>query len=173
MPTDKIYTHDKFAYRQGKVAFPAPESLFISNNNYDAGPQFLRPTSAVTFGNPKKSSFPLGAWITPFGSDKVHKVRVNSPLRCTRCKAYVNGYFRFDGSKTNAQCNICGINFAIDTATVDNNNMNSTQIATEGVIDFVVKDKIFFKKRTDLIKIIIVLEINNFMIESGSFATII
>ncbi len=29
------------------------------------------------------------------------------------------------------------------------------------------------KKRTDLIKIIIALEINSFMIESGAFATII
>lgn len=65
---DKIYTHDKFSYKQKRLAFPPPESLFISNNNYDAPPEFIRPASAFMFGNPRKSSFPLGAWISPFGS---------------------------------------------------------------------------------------------------------
>jgi len=37
-------------------------------NNYDAGPQFIRPTSIIIHNTPKKSIFPLGAWITPFGS---------------------------------------------------------------------------------------------------------
>lgn len=165
--------HDKLGYKQGKAPFPAPESLFTSQNNYDAGPEFLRPTSALTFGNTRKSNFPLGVWVSPFGSDRVHKVHVNSPMRCTRCKAYVNGYFRFDGSKTSATCNICGINFGIDTSTVDPNNLFNAEIATEGVMDFVVKDKIFMKKRIDIVKIILTIEINNFMIESNAFSTII
>lgn len=76
----------------------------------------------------------------------------------------MNGYFRFDGTKTNAICNICGISFGIDQSVVDGGNLNSAEIATEGVMDFVVKDKIFMKKRTDVIKIILVIEINSFII---------
>lgn len=94
----------------------------------------------------------------------MHKVRVNSPLRCTRCKAYVNAYFRFDGTKTNVACNICGINFGVDHSHTDANNFNSTEIATEGVIDFVVKDSVFIKKRVDIVKIVMAFEINNFMV---------
>lgn len=36
--TDAIYRHDKQSFRKGLLAFPTPESLFISENNYDAGP---------------------------------------------------------------------------------------------------------------------------------------
>ncbi len=124
--TSVIQMQDKLGYRQGKASFPLPQSLFNCSSTYDASPLFIRTTSALVLGNPRKSSFPFGVWVTPFGSDQVHKVRVNSPVRCTRCKAYINGYFRFDGTKTNAVCNICGINFAIDTAHVDANNLNST-----------------------------------------------
>ena len=63
---------------------------------------------------PKKSIFPLGAWVTPLGSDLVHSIDVHSPLRCHRCKAYVNPYFQFDGSRKIATCNICGMKFQID-----------------------------------------------------------
>lgn len=109
----------------------------------------------------------------PFGSSKVPKVRVNTPLRCTRCRAYVNAYFKFDGTKTSSVCNICGINFQINSAQIDSSNINDTNIATEGVIDFVVKDKTFMKKRTDIVKILIAIEINNFLLESNAFTTII
>ena len=40
-------------------------------------------------------------------------------------------------------------------------------------MDFVVKDKIFMKKRTDLVKIILAIEISNFMIESQAFSTVL
>jgi len=109
----------------------------------------------------------------PFGSNKVHKVRVNTPLRCTRCRAYVNAYFKFDGAKTTAVCNICGINFQILSTQADNESIQNSEIATEGVIDFVVKDKSFMKKRTDIVKVLIAIEIHNFLIESNAFTTII
>lgn len=109
----------------------------------------------------------------PFGSNRVPKVRVNTPLRCTRCRAYVNAYFKFDGTKSSSICNICGINFQINTAQTDYNNISDTNVATEGVIDFVVTDKTFMKKRTDIVKILIAIEVNNFLLESNAFTTII
>lgn len=77
-------------------------------------------------GNPKKTQFPFGAWITPFGSEKVSTIRAKGPLRCARCKAYANAYFRFDGTKSSAVCNICGISFQIDNQNVDPANLNSS-----------------------------------------------
>ena len=124
IPTDAIYHHDKASFRKGMLAFPPPESLFLSQNNYDAGPDFLRPTSALMLGVPKKTNFPFGAWINPFGSDRVHSIRVKSPYRCGRCKAYINPYFKFNHNKTAALCNICGANSQIPT-NIDPNNLNN------------------------------------------------
>lgn len=126
----------------------------------------------MMLGNPKKTGFPFGALINPFGSDRVHTVRVKSPLRCRRCNAYVNPYFRLDGSKTSATCNICGTTCQV-AGTTDPANLNSHEIFTEGVIDFVVQDKIYLKKRLDLIKVIIAIEMGHFMSETESFSTII
>ena len=36
--TDKVYKHDKSSYRKNLPSFPPAESLFISENTYDAGP---------------------------------------------------------------------------------------------------------------------------------------
>lgn len=35
-----------------------------------------------------------------------------------------------------------------------------------------VRDKIFMKKRTDIVKILVVVEVNNWMMESNAFSTI-
>lgn len=49
-------------------------------------------------------------------------VNVQSPLRCHRCKAYVNPYFQFDGSRKLATCNICGMKFQVDE-NIDRKNL--------------------------------------------------
>jgi len=112
-PVNTIESYDKVGYKKGSLTYPAPESLFTFDNNYDASPLFIRPTSAILYNVPKKSIYPVGAWITPFGSDEVHVIDVNSPLRCHRCKAYINPYFKFDGSRRFVVCNICGMKFQI------------------------------------------------------------
>jgi hypothetical protein len=168
-----IYTHEKNSFRKNMLGFPPPESLFTSQNNYDAGPHFLRPTSALTLGNPKKTNFPLGVWVNPFGSDQVPKINVGSPLRCTRCHAYANCYFKFDGNKSSAICNICTMNFGIETGTIEKCNLNSTELTTEGVVDFVLQDRTSMKKNANVIKILLAVEINSFMIESNAFTTAI
>lgn len=170
--TDHIYQHDKVSYRKNMLGFPPADSLFSSDNNYDGGPEFIRPTSAMMMGNPKKRNFPYGAWIMPFGSDNVKEVKVDAPLRCSRCKAYINPYFRLDGTKSSAHCNICGIKFDIENG-MSNKNLNNTSLMTQGVIDFEVKDKMYIKKRLDIIKVVIAIEMGQFMYESGIFGNII
>jgi hypothetical protein len=77
-----------------------------------------------------------------------------------------------------ATCNICGMKFQIDE-NIDRKNMEATEVATKGVIDFVVKDK-FYRlnssnnlKRIDLVKIIICIELSQVTIELGIFNTVI
>lgn len=56
---------------------------------------------------------------------------------------------------------------------VDRKNLEATEIATKGVIDFVVKDKFYHLKRVDIVKIIICIELSQVMIELGIFNTVI
>lgn len=62
--------------------------------------------------------------------------------------------------------------FQIDE-NIDRQNLDATEIATKGVIDFVVKDKFYHLKRTDIVKIIVCIEFSQVMIELGVFNTVI
>jgi hypothetical protein len=108
---------------------------------------------------PRKNGLPIAVWITPFASDRVSVIEVKAPLRCSGCKAYVNPYFQFDGTRRAATCNLCGLRFPIEEG-IDKANLQSAEIATQSVIDFRVSEKIYFKKRTDIIKILALVELS-------------
>jgi hypothetical protein len=91
-------------------------------------------------------------------------VNVGYPLRCSRCHAYANCYFRFDGNKNTAICNICTMNFNIEQSAVEKCNINSSEVMTEGVVDYVIHDKSTLKKSPNLIKVIIAIEIHSFIV---------
>lgn len=78
----------------------------------------------------------------------------------------MNPHFRFDSTKGSAICNMCGTKFQIEE-TVDKTNINSSEIQTEGVIDFVVKEKKYVNKRTDIVKVVLAIETGLFIYESG------
>lgn len=96
---------------------------------------------------------------------------MNMPLRCQRCKAYINPYFKIDPSSKSAVCNICGVKFGIPETT-DKENMNRSEVAIEGVIDFEVTDKFYMRKRVDYVKVIIAIEMTLPMLETGLFGSI-
>ena len=54
-------------------------------------------------------------------------------------------------------CNICGIKFQIPE-TAEKENFNNNEVSTEGVIDFEVSDKFYMRKKRDVIKVIIAIE---------------
>lgn len=97
---------------------------------------------------------------------------MKSPLRCSACKAYVNPYFTYDGTRRAATCNLCKIRFPIEEGT-DKGNLQSAEVATQSIIDFRVSDKIYFKKRTDVIKVFILVEMSMNTLEMGVFASVL
>ena len=66
----------------------------------------------------------------------------------------MNPYFQFDGSRRSATCNLCGLRFGIDES-IDKSNVTSTEVATQRELDLRVSDKFDMKKRTEVIKVII------------------
>lgn len=57
--------------------------------------------------------------------------------------------------------------------TVDPQNINSTEVATQNVIDFKVTDKFFMKKRRDVLKLIVAVEVSMTFIELGLLINIL
>lgn len=56
---------------------------------------------------------------------------------------------------------------------MDRANVDSPEISSDMVIDFQVADKFYMKKRTDIIKIFVVIEVSMQSIELGIVATVI
>ena len=56
---------------------------------------------------------------------------------------------------------------------MDKVNSTSTEIATQSIIDFKVTDKFYMKKRIDIIKIVVLVELSMNMIELGIANTVI
>jgi protein transport protein SEC24 len=109
----------------------------------------------------------------PFGVDSptVPSVTVKTPLRCVRCKAYVNPYFKFDGTG-NITCNICGHRY-VSHEKIDQNILNSTDVYTSGVLDFKVSDPLYFKKDFSKVKILVLIEMTKNTIETGVFTSVL
>lgn len=170
-PTNTFTLHEKQNYRKGMMTLPPPESLYeVRDTQLD--PCFIRTTTTAVPSQPHKCGLPLGVWISPFANDRVHVVDVSAPLRCSRCKAYVNPYFQFDGARQSASCNLCGLRFNVDER-VDKENVNSTAIATQELFDFRVSDKFYYKKRTDVINLVLAIELSQSMMEIGAYSTVL
>lgn len=121
-----IPIHDRFSLKANTFSYPPADNLFTSNVNFDAGPNFLRVTSGVVSASAKKFTFPQSVWVMPLGSDSqaVPSITVKGPLRCTRCKAYVNPYFKIDATGS-VFCNICGYRYT-SSEKIDPTILNST-----------------------------------------------
>ena len=94
---------------------------------------------------PGKWHYPYGAWIMPFGSAKVPEVKVESPISCPRCKGYMNPCFQVFATNNNVSCNLCQTKFTIPTETSD--ILLNPTIASKGVVDLIVDDKKYHRKR--------------------------
>ena len=169
--TNSTVWFDKQAHRKGELSYPPPDSLFACKDT-DIDPKFLRTSTTVLSGPVLKSSMPIALWVTPFANDEVCVVELTAPLRCPRCKGYINPYFQFDGTRRSATCNLCGLRFQVDEA-IDKTNTTSTEVATQSILDFRVSDKFYIKKRTDLIKVIVMVEFSMPMMEHGIIGTVI
>ena len=52
-------------------------------------------------------------------------------------------------------------------------NTTNTEIATQEMFDFRVSDKFYYKKRTDVINIVVALELSQAMMELGVYSTVL
>ena len=171
-PTNVVPVYSKFALING-TSFPPADSLFSVNVNHDAGPNFLRVTTGILPMHPKKVILPFGAWVMPLGPDSqtVPSITVKAPLRCARCKAYVNAYFKIDATN-NIGCNLCGHRY-VSQDKIDPAILNSTELYTSGVLDFKVSAPVYFKKDYSKVKILLLVELTRMTIDTGIFESIV
>ena len=169
--TDVVKPFDRNSYKKGEPSYPPPQSLYTSKDT-ELDPKVIRTSCTALPVTPQKTSFPISLWITPFATEQVCTVDLSAPLRCNRCKAYVNAYFQYDGTRRSATCNLCGVRFGIDQA-VDKINLTAAEVSTQSILDFRVSDKFYMKKRIDIIKVVVLVELTMPMLEQGIFAMVI
>ena len=92
--TNTIPHYSRWELKPQGTSFPSADGLFVAESQFDASPEFVRPTSMCIGSQPNKWKFPLGGWFMPFGGEAVPSIRVTAPPRCVRCKAYLNAFFK-------------------------------------------------------------------------------
>ncbi|GLE02924.1 hypothetical protein PINS_up011788 [Pythium insidiosum] len=115
--TDRI----QYVARGHTVTMPPPAtSDFVCLDEGTCNPRFIRPTLnhvPTTKDVLKQCGLPLAAVICPLAELKEDELPIplvdfgpTGPLRCTRCRAYVNAYTRFIQGGKKFVCNICLLN---------------------------------------------------------------
>eukprot|EP00198_Chlamydomonas_reinhardtii_P000301 XP_001689636.1 COP-II coat subunit [Chlamydomonas reinhardtii] len=98
---------------------PAASSRFVVRDRGSCSPRYLRatlnhvPHSPELLGN---AAMPLALVVSPLalpdpGDDPIQIVDVteSGPVRCGRCKAYMNPWMRWTASGRSFTCNFCGL----------------------------------------------------------------
>lgn len=98
---------------------PSASSDYIVHDDGCCSPRFIRPTLnhiPATSELATQCGIPLAVIINPLApvheaEEPVYQVDFgeDGPIRCTRCKAYINSFVRFIQSGKKFVCNICGM----------------------------------------------------------------
>lgn len=97
---------------------PLASSVFKTIDEGNSTPRFIRSTLnnvPITEDILNKTKIPFGVVITPFadvgpGEEPIHVVDhgAEGPVRCRRCKAYINCHVTFVDGGRSFICNLCG-----------------------------------------------------------------
>ncbi|GLC37974.1 hypothetical protein PLESTF_000604900 [Pleodorina starrii] len=104
----------------GGHALPPPaSSRFVVRDRGSCSPRYLRSTLNHVPHSPElltNCAMPLAVVVSPLalpdpGDDPIQIVDVqeSGPVRCVRCKAYMNPWMRWTNSGRNFNCNFCGL----------------------------------------------------------------
>ena len=170
-PMDSVPAYNRWELRPNCASFPPADSVFRTESQYDASAEFVRPTSMCIGSVPSKWKFPLGGWFMPFGGASVPSIRVTAPPRCTRCKAYLNAFFKVEPNGAVA-CNICSHRY-VPQGRIDPTLLANGELMTQGVVDYKVSDGLYMKKAHDQVKILVCLEMTKVTTENSLFANIL
>lgn len=106
-------------HTRSKTLPPPVNSAYTVVDEGNASPRFIRLTS-YNFPQEQsivdKTKIQLGAIIQPLAEVGKFEVPVNlasypgGPIRCSRCAAYINPFFKFINSGHTFICNMCGAN---------------------------------------------------------------
>jgi protein transport protein SEC24 len=110
--------------------------LFTIKGN--CNPRFMRATAnslPLSDDLMKSAGFPLGLVLQPLAELDPRETPIqlvdfgeNGPIRCDRCKAYINPYFLFTDGGRKFVCNICSFENSVPTEYFSNLDMNGRRL---------------------------------------------
>lgn len=129
---------------------------------------------------------PLALLMQPFNIAQSGEAEVplvehfgsKGPLRCSRCRAYINVFVRFVRSGRSFECNICSmVNDVPDEyyAQLDHSgrrmDLNLRPELTHGAVDFVASEEYYSQNRPSSPYILFAVDCSRSAIQNGSFHT--
>jgi protein transport protein SEC24 len=115
------YTTDSIVYEtrgDARRVLPPATSSFMAVDNGNCSPRFMRATMytvPTTHTVRMETGVPFGVVCTPMADVRNGEAPVSmvdfgesGPVRCTRCKGYINVYVTWQGDGNTWACNFCG-----------------------------------------------------------------
>lgn len=152
---DEELFDDKFFGTMERDRVPLATTQYIGLDQGNCNPRFMRSTVDRIPLNKElcdKSKLPLGLIIQPLAKSRSDEVGIQvvdhgdeGPVRCTRCRAYINPWCIFTHGGSKFECNICAHSNEVPSAYFANTDMSGRRIdANErpelryGSVEFVV-----------------------------------
>ncbi|GBG63774.1 hypothetical protein CBR_g39318 [Chara braunii] len=119
-PIEGESVDEVFQTRAGGMGTPPPPatSHFVAKDTGNCNPRFMRCTMSQIPVNDDlltKSAMPLALMVQPLALPDPEEEQIqvvdfgeSGPVRCARCKAYINPFMRFLDAGRRFQCNLCG-----------------------------------------------------------------
>ena len=156
---------------QSEDSPPTSTSRFVTNDQGNCGPKFIRPTITSLPSTQRlltDSGIVMGAIIQPLAEldeyDQPNAVPAvdfgeNDVIRCSRCRAYINPFAKFIDNGKNFICNFCGCSNELPRWYMCNldgfgvrRDLDQRPELKYGSVDLIVRNRMFFsdsKKKPD------------------------
>ncbi|CAO3661283.1 unnamed protein product [Rhizopus microsporus] len=163
---------------------PLATTQFIALDQGNCSPRFMRSTmDRIPFSKElaDKSKLPLGLVIQPLAKNKPEEVPVqvvdhgpDGPIRCSRCRAYINPWCQFTHGGSKFECNVCAHLNEVPSWYFANIDMSGRRIdANErpelryGTVEFEVPKEYYSTRQPAPLTYVFAIDVSVLAIQSG------
>lgn len=135
---DEELFEDKFFGTMERDRVPLATTQYIGLDQGNCNPRFMRSTvDRIPFNKElaDKSKLPLGLIVQPLAKSKSDEVGIQvvnhgeeGPVRCTRCRAYINPWCIFTHGGSKFECNVCAHTNEVPSWYFANTDMSGRRI---------------------------------------------
>ncbi|KAI9315351.1 Sec23/Sec24 trunk domain-containing protein [Dichotomocladium elegans] len=181
---DQLIFGDKFFGTIERERIPLATTDYIGLDQGNCNPRYMRTTvDKIPFSKDlaETSKLPLGIIVQPLAKPKKEEVPIQTvdhgeegPVRCSRCRAYVNPWCTFTQGGSKFVCNICAHANEVPSWYFANVDMSGRRVDAEqrpelryGSVDFAVSADYHSKRAPSPLNYVFALDVSMRSVRSG------